>query len=65
MSDNDILIAAVQETKLSMNSNLNSRGNYSILRKDKDKYSGGGLAFIVHNSVKYCSFALPISSKND
>jgi exonuclease III len=42
MNSNNINIAAIQETRLSAKSNLYRRGNYTIIRADRDKNSGGG-----------------------
>ncbi|KAI5727897.1 hypothetical protein M8J77_008348 [Diaphorina citri] len=65
METNDILVAAIQETRLTVNSNLVSRDNYSILRKDRGKNTGGGLAFIIHNSVQYSSVTIPTPRQQD
>lgn len=53
MKDNNIKIAALQETKLNANSKIGELGNFTILRKDRQKDSGGGLAFLIDNSIKF------------
>ncbi|WP_333765280.1 hypothetical protein, partial [Streptomyces sp. IBSBF 2390] len=54
MSKHSILIAAIQETKLKKKSNFSdSFGDFSILRDDRVRNTGGGLCFFIHNSVKY------------
>lgn len=65
IGSNNIFIAAVQETRLTERSNLSSRDNFTILRKDRGKNTGGGLAFILHNSVKYQTVTLPIPGNQD
>lgn len=53
MKANQIKIAAIQETKLNESSTLPNLGDYVLIRKDRTKDAGGGLAFIVHNSIQY------------
>lgn len=65
METNNILLGAIQESKLTKNSSLSSRGNFSIIRKDRPQGKGGGLALIVHNSLIHRSFDLPHPPNND
>ncbi|XP_069961970.1 uncharacterized protein [Bactrocera oleae] len=53
MSRERISIAAVQETKLNSRSDLLSCAGFNVLRKDRERDNGGGLAFILHNIVQY------------
>lgn len=47
MSRKGISITAVQETK------LNSCTDFNVILKDREQDNGGGLAFILYNTVKY------------
>ena len=51
----NILVAALQETKLSISQKTKppSFPNYSLVRKDRVGGGGGGLAFLVHHSVSH------------
>ena len=56
MEENQILIAALQETWLTEKSKVKSTPNYTLVRKDRKKKNttkGGGLAFLVHKSVPF------------
>ena len=60
MIRHSIMIAAIQETKLSKKSKLPSNiGEFSVVRKDRTSDAGGGLCFIIHNSIKYQTLDLP------
>ena len=50
-------IGLFQETFLKPNSNLKFP-NYSILRKDRSKDKGGGIAIIIHNSIIYSNVSV-------
>ena len=63
MVRNSIVIAALQETKLTNRSPLASCACFNIIRTDRGRDSGGGLAFVVHKSVQYQKLSLP--SAND
>ena len=52
MHKHDIKIAAIQETKLDANCKLPTFHNYTIIRKDCSN-TGGGLALLVHSSVRF------------
>ncbi|XP_065354415.1 uncharacterized protein LOC135948892 [Calliphora vicina] len=58
MRQHNIVVAAVQETKLTSNSSLQSCNRYNVLRKDRTRGNGGGIAFIIHNTVQYLSLDL-------
>ena len=53
MKDKNIKIAAFQETKLNGNIQLNELGDYTIVRKDRQKDAGGGLAFLIHKDIRF------------
>ena len=53
MTEKNIKIAAIQETKLSHEITSIDTGNYTLVRKDRDLDAGGGLAFLVHNSIQF------------
>ena len=53
MHNNKIRIATIQETKLPRVCPITSSGNYNIVRKDRERDNGGGLAFILERNVKY------------
>jgi len=59
MSRHRIPIACIQETKLTSRSTLSSSSNYNIIRLDRARNAGGGLAFILHQSVNYRLLTLP------
>ena len=62
MHHNNIKIAAIQETKLHSEGSITSSGNY-IIRKDRERDNGGGLAFIVERNVKYKVTNMPAPHK--
>lgn len=65
MKKNGISIAAIQETKLTSKSNFSSsQGDYIIIRQDRGN-DGGGLAFIIENSVRYKSTTIPPPPSTD
>jgi exonuclease III len=49
----DVQIAAIQETKLTTKSKDPSFQGYSIVRRDRLVGRGEGLAFLIHDSVRY------------
>ena len=49
----EIKIAAIQETKLTEKSKLSTNEMYTLVRKDRGKDKGGGLAFLVHKDVPF------------
>ena len=61
MDRKDIKIAAIQETKLTSRNKLMHSSNYTLIRLDRARNAGGGIAFILHNSVKYNPLATVIN----
>ena len=59
LRDNNIKIAALQETKLDPLSPSPTFKNYTVIRKDRNQY-GGGLAFLIHHSVQYHNLTNPL-----
>ena len=57
LDDENILIAALQETKLTSSSPDISIPNFSMVRKDRGRNKGGGLAFLIHDTVQYTVMA--------
>ena len=53
MRKNNIKIAALQETKFNKNSKIPNIPDFTLIRKDRETNSGGGLAFMVHETVLY------------
>ena len=51
--ENEVKIAALQETKCHSKSKLGNTGEYTLIRADRKSNSGGGLAFLVHKSVPF------------
>ena len=47
MEENKIKIAALQETKLMPNQKDPNTANFTLVREDRDRSKGGGLAFLV------------------
>ena len=50
---NEIKIAALQETKLNTKSKLSDIPNFTTLRHDRAKDSGGGLIFFIHEDLPF------------
>ena len=53
LKDNNFKIAAFQESKLNENTVLPELGDFELIRKDRTKDAGGGLAFLIHKNIKY------------
>ena len=53
LQDQNILIACIQETKLTETSILPPFPNYTTIRKDRPQGRGGGLITLIHHSVTY------------
>ena len=60
LRDQNILIACIQETKLTATSVLPPFPNYAVLRKDRPLGRGGGLITLVHHSVTYRELHDPV-----
>ncbi len=53
MEESKTLIAAIQETKLTKLSKERKTPNYTLVRQDRGKDKGGGLAFLIHQKVSF------------
>ena len=53
MNKKDIKIAAFQETKLSEKVQLSDLGDFILIRKDRLKDTGGGIAFLIHKNISF------------
>ena len=62
MARGGISIAAIQETHTRPNTSLKPPSGYSIIHADrpKERGKGGGLAFLIHQSVQHRVLDLPI-----
>ena len=60
-----ILVAAIQETKLTSKSKVKKTPNYSLVRKDRGTNKGGGLAFLVHESIPFHQEKTPVNLDSD
>lgn len=58
MDRNSISVAAVQGTKLTTTSQLTHCNGFNIIRKNRLRSNGGGIAFIIHHSVQYREISL-------
>ena len=58
MNNNNIKIAAIQETKLAASKHVNSPG-FTMVRKDRTANSGGGVAFLIDHSIQYEEVKIP------
>ena len=65
MQSNNILIAAIQETKLTAKSKLPNIKNFALIRSDRSTNKGGGVAFLVHDSVPFKIHASPDNITKD
>ena len=64
MQMNNVLVAALQETKLSQLCSLTAP-EYNIVSKDRMSNRGGGFAFLIHNSIQYSVEHLPAHTAHD
>ena len=62
MKEKNILIAALQETKLRPCDKTPNIPKYNFFRKDRKKDKGGGLAFLIHDSIQFQAFNPPASN---
>ena len=53
MNENDIKIAALQETKLTSKSKDPNTADFTLVRKDRNRDKGGGLAFLIHKTIQF------------
>ena len=59
MEAQNITVMAIQETRLSANWNLPNTPGYVMIRQDRERDSGGGLAFIISVSIQFRQIKLP------
>ena len=50
---NDVKIAALQETKLHEKSKLPNIPQYNLVREDRQRDKGGGVAYLIHESILF------------
>ena len=65
MEKKKILIAAIQETKLTTKSKSLNSSNYTLIRKDRGVNKGGGLAFLIHKEITFTQDKTPASLEQD
>ena len=53
MKGKNHLLAALQETKMTIKSKLMNVPNYTLVRKDRGVNKGGGLAFLIHKDINF------------
>ena len=53
------MIAALQETKLTSKSKIPNIPQYTLLRSDRERNKGGGLAFIIHENILFKPLLYP------
>ena len=61
----DVKVAAIQESKLTAKSRSPNIQIYTLVRQDRRKGPGGGLLFLIHNSVSFNRKPQSTTSKND
>ena len=57
-------VAALQETFLTAKSNLKCHPDFTLIRKDRMKNKGGGVAFFVHHSLQYRNLDCMVSDEH-
>ena len=66
LEKHDVHIAVIQETKFTTKSKIKATPNYTLVRKDRgNDIKGGGVAFLVHNSIRFQKVESPNSLKDD
>ena len=65
LEKNEIDVAVIQETKLTSKSKLKDTPNYTLVRKDRGKNKGGGVATLVHSSIPFKVIDSPNPLKDD
>ena len=65
MEKRKILVAAIQETKLTEASKYPKTPNYTFLRQDRGVDKGGGLAFLIHRDVSFTLEKTPAALQQD
>ena len=64
MKTKNCRVAALQETFLTAKSNLKCDPDFTLIRKDRMKNKGGGVAFLVHHSLQYRNLDCTVSDKH-
>ena len=59
--DNNIKIIVLQETKLNNKSKIPTIPNFTLIRKDRERDMGGGLAYYVHSSMDFTPGLEPVN----
>ena len=66
MELNNIHITVIQETKFTTKSKMKPTPNYTLVRRDRgEEIKGGGLAFLVHETVLFEKVTSPLSLSSD
>ena len=65
LNDKNIHICAIQESKLTSKSKAMKTPHYTMVRKDRGKNKGGGLVFLVHESIPFQLIPTPANLQND
>jgi exonuclease III len=58
MQKHTITVAAIQETKLTARTKLPLTPGYTLVRADRGRNKGGGLAYLIHDSVPFREYKL-------
>ena len=64
MKTKNCRVAALQETFLTAKSNLKCDPDFKLIRKDRMKNKGGGVAFLVHHSLQYRNLDCTVSDEH-
>ena len=65
MEQKKLLVAAIQETKLTSKSKSLKTSNYTLIRQDRGVNKGGGLAFLIHKDITFTLEKTPPSLEQD
>ena len=65
MNKHKVHIAAIQETKFTDKTKIQSTPKYTLVQKDRQINKGGGVAFLIHESVYFKQDQTPIALVND
>ncbi len=58
--ENDILIAVIQESKLTSSANIEDIPKFNMYRLDRDRNKGGGLVIYIHESIPFIPLQSPL-----
>ena len=64
MKTKNCRVAVLQETFLTAKSNLKCDPDFTLIRKDRMKKKGGGVAFLVHHSLQYRHLDCTVSDEH-